>query len=929
MQIGFRNVFAGLALAASVWMQHISAQQAPSQQGTVIGQIFDASNGQPIPLVTISIDGQTATGLQSDTDGRFQIKLSPGVYKLKFTSDKYVETTVDAVEVKAGEVVDSSTVMQVKGAVTTVEVNEKVGAVASNAEALLTERKLAQSVSDGISSEEIRKSVASDAAGAVEKVTGVSIVDSGYVYVRGLGERYSSTMLNNAVIPTTEPERRVVPLDLFPAALIDTIKILKTYTPDLPGEFAGGLVQMTTTEFPSKPTLRVGVSYGFNTRTTAQRFQTYSGGSRDVFGFDDGRRNSPIPDDQFYFPAAPGVTPESRQQAGRSFRNDWELGSIESMRPSQTYNIVGANTYGRIGLVGALTFTNAPQRYQEQQSFLTSRGPNDFFRFSNYPDFNYGQENTRLGGVLNAAIRINAANKIVFRNTLTRDSEKEARVFQGLYGSTDSIIRSERRRWIERGLVSTGVEGEHSVAKMGNSLFRWQFTYSQSKRDEPDYTETIRSQNEDGSFRWTAFANSGLRFFNYLQDRIYEPQGEWAKPFFKGSFSGLFKVGFRGTIRRRDFDARRFRFQSGTLPFNVLNLPTNQLFAPENIRPGGLTLQEDTRSTDGYTASLDIYGGYAMVDLNLTPKLRLITGVRVEDAQMNVTTINRNVPGAIELNSNLSNRDPLPSVNVIYALTPRQNIRAAYGRTVSRPDFRELSPFEFNAVLGGVAVFGNRDLKRAAIDNVDLRWEWFLGGDQVVAASYFYKKFTDPIEIYLQPTTGDLRQSFFNAAGANNQGIELEMRKGLGFASQKLKDFGVGGNFTFVTSDVDLSGTEPLLVALTSRSRPLVGQSRFIFNVIADWARPQWRSNARFLANSVSRRITDVGTFGLPDIYQERNTFLDFVYQYDLREDGKWTLRFSAENLADNHYRWVQGNFTVRDYRIGRSFTIGTSYSFF
>jgi outer membrane receptor protein involved in Fe transport len=245
---------------------------------------------------------------------------------------------------------------------------------------------------------------------------------------------------------------------------------------------------------------------------------------------------------------------------------------------------------------------------------------------------------------------------------------------------------------------------------------------------------------------------------------------------------------------------------------------------------------------------------------------------------------------------------------------------------VSRPDFRELSPFDFTNVIGGFTVIGNPNLKRAKINNLDFRYEFFPTADQVMAASFFYKKFTDPIEQTIEVGQA-LRQTFINALGANNYGLELEFRRRLNFLSPKFREWLIQSNLTVVSSNVDISPEQQL--ALTSASRPLTGQSRYIMNAQVEWARPQWRSSSRFYVNSVSRRITDVGSFGVPDIYQERNLFLDFVYQFNIREDGRWGIKFSAENLADNHYRYTQGDLPFRNYRLGRTFSIGTSFSAF
>jgi outer membrane receptor protein involved in Fe transport len=871
------------------------------------------------------VNGQYSDQQVTDTDGRFLIKVSPGTYKLTYQSGNYLDSETADVLVTAGEVADASTVMAAKGAVTTLVVVEKISPAAASAEAMLTERKLSAVVSDGMSKEEIRNTTASSAAGALEKVTGVSIVQNGYVYVRGLGERYSSTMLNAAMIPTTEPEKRVVPLDLFPAGLIDSIKVLKTYTPDLPAEFSGGLVQMQTVEFPTEKLLSVSGNFGYNSRTTGERFASYPGGSRDFFGFDDGTRGIPsiIPTDRRLFQGA--FTPEQFQQFGQAFSNNWEPEFRDSMRPQQSYSAVGGGTYGRIGIVGALSFSNRPQFQGETQKYLRQQGTRPLV-FSDYNDFRTYTETARLGGVLNVAVKLTPANKLVWRNTLTRDTDKEAREFTGRDGGTDSILFSQRLRYIERGLVSTSLEGEHALAGLGNSLFKWQMTYSRSTRDEPDLREVFRGQGANDQFVFAALGSSGLRFFSDLTDRIYEPQAEFARPFFKGKVSGIWKLGFRGTLRDRDFQARRFRFIPQRLSTINTSLASNQLFAPSNIRPDGFQLVEFTRATDRYDATMDVYAGYGMVDLAFGTKWRVVGGIRIEDADIRVTTLDPLIPTGQPQTANLANRDPAPGVNVIYALTQRQNLRLSYSHTVSRPDFRELSPFDFNNVLGGFVAQGNPNLLRATVHNADARWEWFPGGNQVVAASWFYKDFTDPIEVNIL-FANDLRQSYINAAGARNTGFELEARKSLGFLSRHLADFSVQGNFTFVDSKVRIRERDA--GALTSIDRPMMGQSRFVYNAIAEWTRPKLRSNARFYANSVSRRITEVGTFGLPDIYQERNLFLDFVYQLSLTETGRWSIRFNAENLGDNDYRWTQGDFLVRNHRLGRTYSVGLNYRIF
>lgn len=894
--------------------------------GAITGTVFDGQTGRPVAGAAIAVNGQASDQNVTGSDGKFTLTVAPGNYMLRFTSGNYSPVDVNDVVVRAGEVTEASTVMSSKSAVTTVDVVEKVDAVLATAEAMLTERKLSSVVSDSVSREELAAGTAGDAAGALEKVTGVSVVGEGFVYVRGLGERYSSTQLNGALIPTTEPEKRVVPLDMFPSGMIESVKIAKSYSPDVPGEFSGGLVQLQTVEFPPKKSLSLSIKNGFNTATSFGDFLTYPGGRSDFLGLGTGNRGLPpaVPANQRIIQGV--FTPQQLQDIGRSFTNIWEPTSINTMRPALDWSLNGGATRGKFGFVGALSFSNRPQLRSELQRYIRMADATTPFIFTNYPSFREYSEAARWGGVFNIAYRIQANHKLVFRNTLTRDAEKTAREFQGYDGGVDGIISSQRLRYIARNLFSTGVDGEHLLPSLKNSILHWQFTYSASRRDEPDLREVIRNVLPDGRQTFASLGSSALRFYTDLKDRIYEPQLDYSIPFYKGALTGVFKTGVRATFRRRDFQARRFRYIPQQLTTLNLSQPSNQLFAPENIRPTGFQIIEFTRGTDTYDALMDIYAGYAMVDLGLGARWRAVLGLRVEDAYQFVETIDNQVPNAVPALARLSNRDPIPSINLIYAISRRQNLRASYSRTVSRPDFRELSPFDFTNVLGGFTTFGNPNLRRAAINNYDVRWEMFPGGNQLFAVSGFVKTFQSPIEQNIVPAT-DLRQTFFNARGARNFGFELEFRQNLRSVSAALNDFALSSNFTFVDSNIEINPEQ--LSVLTTQSRPLMGQSRYVFNGDIQWARPRWHSDARFMANYVSRRITDLGSFGVPDIYQEPNVNLDFMYQYSRGERRKWSIRFEAENLTNNYFHWTQGPFTQRLYQLGRTFQIGLNFSLF
>ena len=922
--------------AVAAFLAGDAGLQGQDNSGTVLGFVYDASTGNPIPQVKVEMTGEVTITATTTIEGSFMVDDVPaGVYVVSYQSANHQGVNVEDLAVLAGEIADASTVMSAKGETTEVTVRATVAASVATQEAMLVERKLASTVSDTISAEEIRGGTSSDASEAIEKVTGVTTMND-FVFVRGLDPRYSGTTLNNALLASTEPERRVVPLDLFPASLIDNIKVQKTYAPDLPGEFSAGLVQVETTEFPTRPTLNVSYSIGYNSQTQGRNFLDYPGGGRDFFGFDDGTRALPdaIPVDErvdrFTF------SRDELQAFGRSFANNWERVTRDLSRPAMSWNIVAGNTYGKLGVVGALTFSNSLQTMFDQERNYYLPNPQAALGNANAgppvlaSDFDYDEstESVRLGGVLNVSYQFTPENKLSFKNFFSRDSDDNARYYEGFYQDFNTDIRNQRLRYIERTIRNSQVEGEHLFTGMGNSILTWAMSYSSATRDEPDLRESLQIyQPRTDSFIFFDDSQSAFRMFNDLDETILNPSVDMMVPFYRGAFSGAIKFGANYSSRGRNFRSRRFRLNLRRSRGMDLTLPPNDLFAEENIRPRGFELNETTRVTDAYRGTRDVFGYYGMLELNLAAKWRIIGGLRVEEVDQDVTTFNQFLPETGREPAPFATTNLLPALNLIYSLTPKQNLRVGYSQTVSRPDFRELARFGFLNVVGGLQTIGNPDLVQTDISNYDMRWEYFPGGNQLLAASFFYKNFDRPIERTMIAAVALLR-TYSNARAARNFGFELEFRRGLNFLSPKLREFAVSSNLTLVESNIDLENVGENVV-LTSLVRPMQGQSRYVANVIAEWARPKARSTARYYLNYFSSRITDVGAFGLPDVVQDGLATMDFVYEFTLKGDDRWKLRFAAENL--NNARWflTQGGSTFLAYREGRTISIGTSFRVF
>jgi len=910
----------------SVWL--VLALVAPAQQGEtglVTGMVYDSANGSVVPQVVVEVVGLPETAVVTTTDGAYRLALPPGTYRIRLSRGNYLSSEIEDVVVTAGGITDASSVLASASSVTSVDVVATADIVRATAETMIAERKLSPVVSDTISGIEIKQSTASDAAGALQPVTGVSVIEGGHVFVRGLGERYSATQLNNALLATTEPERRIVPLDLFPASLIDNIQVKKTYTPDLPGEFSAGLVKIQTAEFPTTPIFEVSFKVGFNDQTTRKRFLTYPGGSDDFWGFDDGSRALPeiIPTDQrvdrFTF------SPAELQEYGRAISKNWETAPVDSARPSMDFGLVAGGTFGKLGLIGAFQFSNSLQTIPDQSlNFYTAKTDGTPVPLSTFVS-DQSTMGARMGALFNASYQLTPAHKFQFKNFLSRDTDNDTRTLEGYYNDYSTDIVTTRMRWVERHIYSTQLGGNHLFTWLANSMVDWQIAYSDATRDESDLHENVYSWNsQTEQYEFHDDSQSAYRMFNFQEEHIWNPQINWLLPFYKRGLTGSVKVGIDYSTRNRDFNSRRFRLALRGTQGLDLSLPPNELLIGENINPRGFELTETTRITDAYEGIRDVWAGYAMVDLSLSQAWRVIGGVRMEDVDQNVTSFDQFHPDLGRQSSPYVKRSYLPGINVVYSLTPLQNLRFGYSQTVSRPDFRELALFDFLDIgTGGRLTVGNPDLRQTEIRNLDLRWEWFPGGNQLIAASFFYKDFKDPIERVVIATVGELL-TYDNAAGAENYGLELEFRRSLEFLSPRLQPFSVSANFTFVDSNVDLSNTTNNV--LTSRDRAMQGQSRYITNFIGEWSKPRWRSTARFYVNYFSGRITDVGSQGLPDVIEGGRITMDFVYEYTFTENGRWKIRFQADNLNNPEHLWTVGDAVYERWNLGRSFKIGTSF---
>jgi len=897
------------------------------EKGTLRGFVLDLRTGATVHDVIIEVLPVGVT-VHTDFDGMFNVDLPPGEYRLTARRPGYFERVIEGVKVRVDEEVwQEVTIMPESGVI-----QETVEVVADSeratVEALLSERKGSAVLIDGIGRQEMSLLPGGDGADVMSRVTGVSVVDEKYVFVRGLGERYSSTQLNGAEIPSTQPDRKVVAMDLFPAALLENVETVKSFTPDLSGQFSGGVVRLVSLDFPRSAMLRVSYGSSFNTLTTFKPFLDYSGGAYDFWGYDDGTRALPsvIPPQKIVRGTAfsPGFSSEEVQAFGRAFSNNWTPSKGSDAIPGQKFSIVGGNTWGPVGLIVAVTHSTEYSTRAEVQNYY-AMDEQGLTPFSEY-EFDISSTTARTGLLGNLAYRLNNDHKITFKNFYTHEGRDESRIFEGFNRDINTDIRDFRLRFTEEAIYSGQVTGEHYLPFLANSLLEWRVTRSRSDMDEPDLRETLYEYSAaEARYVIADESQSGFREFINLNEVVWDPDVSLTTFFHGGGIVGSVKGGFAYRHRDRDFWARRFRFIPRSFKGIDRGAPPEVLFAPENINPRNFELREETRNTDSYYAREWNRAAYLMADISTGP-WRFVGGARRENHVQRVVTFDAFKSEAVTVATELPNRNWLPALNVVYQLNGSMNLRASASKTLNRPEFRELAPFDFTDVIGGRTVQGFPGLKQASIQNYDLRWEWFPAAGELVSASFFYKRFTNPIERVVE-ATAQLRTSFRNADRARNYGIELDLRKNLGFLGASLSPLVGILNYTFVDSDVTIPRTD--IVVLTTLRRPLEGQSRHVFNTVVEYSHPVSRTTVRTLLNFQGSRITDVGALGLPDIIEDGYTRLDTVILQPLGASRRWNLRFSAENLLDEKVRYTQGGLPQRVYRPGRTFNVSLSYDFF
>ena len=941
------------------------------QNGVIQGTITDAKTGESLIGTNIILQG-TYTGTTSDLDGNFRLaNVNPGTYNLVISYISYNQQII-RVTVKANEITEVS--VKLEPATLEIESVKVTATRRTNTEmALISSLKASNVVANGISNQQIIRSQDKDASEVVRRIPGITIRDGRFVIVRGLVERYNVTWLNGIPAPSSEPDMRSFSFDLIPSNQIDNIVIFKTPAPEFPADFAGAAIQISSLGFAEKNNVGVSYSAGYIEGTTFKTSYKYQGGKCDGLGFDDGIRSIPdgFPSSKEFRALASNSSEEDKQkiqELGRSFNKIWTPYPIRSTPLNHTINFTISRYFllGKtsLGLVSSLLYNKTidsdhilRRGYQAYNTILDK--PNPYYI---YDDDKY-KETARSGALFNINYVFGNNQKIEFRNLINQQgaSSTTLRTGQNFYGG--NFEKNYELDYQSRLTFSSTLGGKHTLFYQ-LTAFDWTFGYAYADQNRPDIRRVQTSLSGDldptiDPFRIGVNFNADPKLLGRLYLQNYEHlknvNVNVSQKILLGNFVPEIKVGFLYTDLQRNFRARNIGYAFANIfkfNWNLVKLPVDSvafspqffstirdLFDDENINPEtGIKIDESTNKSDSYEAWNETYATYAGILIPLFNNVKIYTGVRYENNSQNLS-------GYLETGDSIVVRnvfkDLFPSINVTYNFTDNILLRLAYGKTLNRPEFREISPFSFFDFDENASIYGNPNLKNAYIHNTDFRFEWYPSQGEFVTFGIFNKNFIHPIEKQLVNVGTGYNYTFRNAQSAYSRGVELEVRKTFLFLENSqsflhlLKDFTLVLNGSFIQSQINNPDPNE-----RDSIRPLQGQSPYIVNAGLYYQQEKAGISVTVLYNIIGKRIDYIGDLEIPHIWEMPFYSLDVSTS---KKIGRYvTLKVGAKNILnqtvifqqyeepllkdlDHKVTRIQ---TTRKFAPGRQFSFGFSFLF-
>ncbi len=875
-------------------------------RGKLSGLVLSVENQTPLADAQIYVSG-TQADIITDETGKFEVELPVGVYSLSVILAGYAAMTVDGVEISKDALTEKSIELTPAG----LELSEFVvlapyieGSVSS----IVQETRESAEVKEVLGAEQMSQAGDSNAASALARVTGLTIEDDKYVLVRGQPYRYTLTLLNGSPLPSPDPIRRVVPLDLFPTSVLAAIDVQKSFSADKPGSFGAGLVNLSMRSIPEESFAEVSIGTAYNTVTTFQKGLTYDGGSKDFLGLDDGTRAIPKEVDD----ATQGgtidlvnVSDSERLVVGKAFDNNYEIRET-TMSPDGTASITGGlrfdTKYGEFGILGDFSWgQKSSVRKGKEIDIDVDNG--ELVARSNF-EKNRTKVNAGVSSLIVAGGKWDD-HEVISNTFFIRDTDKITEFKEGLNNTSDERYeRSYKLEWNQRELFVQQFVGKHDFKRV---LVDWRALTAEGNRELLDRRTYLYSRQSDGSFIYYE-EEAARREFNTVTDTIDSLAIDFTIPLIdQESFAASLKVGAASDTQDRLSDTSRFSFEPSGGDLD-LSLGPNEILHPDNVGDT-IGFSDDTQDNDDYIGKSSVVGIYAMTDMKFSDLLRLNLGVRMENADFKVKTFSRSNEDTLAAPSlGFDGAKTLPTATATWFVNDEMQVRGGYSTTVSYPVLVEMSNTLFSDPDDGDVYFGNPDLKPATISGFDFRWEWYFSTEELVSVGLFQRNYINPIENgFVATGGGSPRLTIKNAESAVVNGVEFSGRISLEDVKENMY---FQSNITLMESSVDLGDDAGIA---TNVNRPLQGQANYVFNFQLgyDGEKQDWT----ITYNQVGERLEQANVNGLPDIYRQPIQQLNAKWSWKLNDIFKFSV--SGKNILDPNFVFLGDTIEEKSYRKG------------
>lgn len=921
-----------------------------AQSGKVAGAVYDGAYNDVLPFANVFIK-DTEKGTTTDFEGDYSIALDEGTYTVVFSFVGYETKEIEDVKITKGEVVEINVTLNPSAG----QLDEVVVTTTTrkNTEAsVLNMQKNSANLLDGLSIQSINKSGSGDIAAAVKAIPGISVQEGRFVYVRGLGDRYTKTILNGLDIPGLDPDKNTIPMDIFPTNILENIIVYKSATADLPADFTGGVIDIVTKDFPTSKQMNFSFSTSYNPDMHFnENYLSYQGGKTDFLGFDDGTRALPI-SPQTNIPNPASANNAALEDITRSFNP-----ILAAQRQNSFMDFGMGFNYGnqfhikdnKLGFIASIDYKNTSTFYEGFENGIYQK-PEE------RDEFELRSDRTQIGDIGINNVLISALSGLSYKTEKSKYSfnilhvqngESRAALFDQRTEISNTIdVVKDNLEYTQSSITNLVLAGKHTN-KDGNFLTEWKLAPTLSSVQDKDVRLTTFIEQNDGTYTISSDAGFPARIWRDLKEVNLVGKIDLTKKYTLFNEAASLKFGALQSIKKRDYSIYNYEIAFRAVNPTDLNGNPDAILSEENIwtpqTNSGYYVRGNFEPANTFESMQNTSALYISNEFKFAKNIRANLGIRMEYFTTLFTGQNNTGTEVYDNEKTIEEIDIFPSANFIYSIKDNSNIRLSYSKTTARPTFKELSVVQIVDLLTGIVFLGNLDLKPSYIDNLDIRYELFGEEAQMFAVSGFYKKFDNPIEIVAYSNIAPNNFTPRNAPSADVIGVEFEARKNFGFIFESLRNLSLNINFSLIKSTIEMNKEEGqeydsrLTFAREGETindyRELQGQSPYLINAGFMYSNDEIGIETGIFYNVQGKTLEVVGFGKNPDVYTQPFHSLNINFSKKFGAEQNSSISLKVNNLLNETRESLYDSFgaSSRAFSLrepGRNISLGYSLSF-